>query len=116
MNRDALLLGSVTSEGFTKALAPISGGETFDRSRPRDHSHSINGLKDELSGDGVNGSRQLVARPVVHGFADEYRRAKYPLLGMGGWVFSHRPATSDLRLVSTVLAGEAVILPCLRAE
>jgi dihydrofolate reductase len=132
---DALLLGRRTYEGFAAAWPgrtdetgfadKMNGMPKYVVSRTlerADWSNStvlrgdlgeeVSRLKHEPGGDLlVAGSAQLVQALARDGLVDEYRLMVFPvLLGAGKRLFEDEGRTTALRLVSSLPAGETVIL------
>jgi dihydrofolate reductase len=131
MAAGALLLGRVTYEGFAAAWPRMTGdafGEKMNSmpkyvvsstlSDPEWNNSTVidldrvAALKDEVEGDLlVNGSGQLTQALAERGLVDEYRLMVYPIvLGQGKRLFEGLGMSRRLRLHSSELAGETVIL------
>ena len=133
MDAAAMLLGRRTYEGFAQAW-PSRGGEFADKfnSMPKyvvsstltdpewtnttvldgDLRESVQRLRDDVDGDViVHGSGQLVRSLLADDAVDELRLMVFPVvLGSGKRVFGETEDPKSLRLASSDVAGEGVLL------
>jgi dihydrofolate reductase len=133
MGADAMLLGRKTYEGFAAAW-PSREGEFADKfnSMPKyvvsstlkdpdwtgttvldgDVRESVARVRDEVGGDViVHGSGQLVRALLEQDLVDELRLMVFPVvLGSGKRVFGETDDARTLRLASSDVAGDGVLL------
>jgi dihydrofolate reductase len=133
MDAEAMLLGRRTYEGFADAW-PSRGGEFADKfnTMPKyvvsstlkdpewtnttvlggDVRESVGRIRDEADGDViVHGSAQLVHSLLANDLVDELRLMVFPVvLGSGKRVFGEHDDAKTLRLASSDVAGDGVLL------
>ena len=133
LSSEALLIGRVTYEGFAAAW-PARDGEFADKlnSMPKyvvsstlenpewnnttvlkgDLAAEVAKLKQEHDGDiVVHGSPQLVQTLIENDLVDEYRLMVFPVvLGSGKRLFGETTDKKSLRLVSSQVVGDGVLI------